>query len=370
MDFQIRIAQKTPIPIDATLGCNKGETIALVGPSGSGKSTILRCIAGLHSAQSGRVDCNEETWFDSQNGVNLSPQKRSVGFVFQHYALFPHLSAEQNVIAALIHIPKSKQKQRASELLKLVRLNGLGARRPHQLSGGQQQRIAIARALARDPGLLLLDEPFSAVDQMTRKKLQRELAELRHSLNIPIVLVTHDLDDALLLADVLCILHHGKTLQVGSPLEVVNRPHSALVARLVGLTNLFEGTILNHNQTSKTTMIKWGELELEAAHAPNFAVGSEVSWVISPERVILHRRDRPSRGENENPVNGVIGSYVVLGESVSASVIVSGKVDTPMALTVSAHVARRNQLDQGEKISFSILKEGIHIMPKDQFHTK
>lgn len=369
MDFQIQIAQKSPIPINATLGCDKGETIALVGPSGSGKSTILRCIAGLHSTQSGRIDCNGETWFDSESGITLSPQKRSVGFVFQNYALFPHLTAEQNVSAALNHISKAKQKQRATELLDLVRLKGLEARCPHELSGGQQQRIALARALARDPALLLLDEPFSAVDQVTRRKLQRELAELRHRLNIPIILVTHDLDDALLLADILCILHHGKTLQIGPPQEVVNRPQSALVARLVGLTNLFEGTILGHEENTSTTLLQWDGFELQAAFAPNFAIGSEVSWVISPERVLLHRRDRPSRGENENPVSGVIGNFVELGESASAGVIVNGKVDTPLAMTVSAHVARRNRLGAGEQISFSLLKEGIHIMPKDQYYT-
>ena len=256
--------------------------------------------------------------------------------------------------------------QRATELLELVRLKGLEERAPHQLSGGQQQRIALARALARDPALLLLDEPFSAVDQMTRKKLQRELAVLRHRLNIPIILVTHDLDDALVLADILCILHHGNTLQVGPPREVVNRPKSALVARLVGLTNLFEGIILEHDESSQTTKLGWRELELEAALSTDFSVGSEVSWVISPERVILHRRDRPSRGENENPVSGVIGNYVELGESTSASVIVTGEIETPLEMTVSAHVARRNRLGKGEHISFSLLKEGIHIMPKER----
>ena len=107
MDFQVQLAQKVPIPIDATFGCNKGETIALVGPSGSGKSTILRCIAGLHSARSGRIECNGETWFDSQRSIMRTPQKRSVGFVFQNYALFPHLTAEKNIIAALDHLPKS-----------------------------------------------------------------------------------------------------------------------------------------------------------------------------------------------------------------------------------------------------------------------
>ena len=220
----------------------------LVGPSGSGKSTILRCIAGLHKARSGRVICGGAVWQDTAAGIPaLPPQRRSVGLVFQQYALFPHLTAADNVAKALGHLPRRRRAERARELLELVHLDGLGGRRPAELSGGQQQRVAVARALARDPAVLLLDEPFSAVDQVTRRKLHRELAQLRARVRMPIVLVTHDLEEAVALADRMIVLHNGRTLQSGTPSEVLYRPRNSEVARLVDQRNLFDGEIVEHS---------------------------------------------------------------------------------------------------------------------------
>ena len=197
----VRVVENVPIPLDASFACESGELLALTGPSGSGKSTLLRCIAGLERGARGRIACGDAVWLDSERGLNLVPQQRSVGIVFQQYALFPHLTALRNVEAALGHRPRATRASRARELLASVHLSGLEDRRPSQLSGGQQQRVAMARALARDPQVLLLDEPFAAVDRVTRQKLYRELAELRRTLAMPIVLVTHDLDEAAMLAD-------------------------------------------------------------------------------------------------------------------------------------------------------------------------
>ena len=207
--LSVRLEQRAPIPLDAGLEVAAGELLALVGPSGSGKTTVLRCIAGLHRPAAGHVRCGDAAWFDAAAGIDLPPQARSVGLVFQNYALFPHLSALENVATALGHLPREARGARASALLDRVHLAGLEARRPAELSGGQQQRVAVARALAREPKVLLLDEPFSAVDQVTRRKLQRELAELRRGLAIPMILVTHDLEEAAMLADRLALLHHG-----------------------------------------------------------------------------------------------------------------------------------------------------------------
>jgi molybdate transport system ATP-binding protein len=197
----VRLRQTRPIPLDVALACAPGELLALVGPSGSGKSTTLRAIAGLHRTKDGLVCCGGRTWLDTGNGIDLPPHRRSVGFVFQSYALFPHMTALGNVTAALGHRPAGERETRGRELLAQVRLAGLEARRPAELSGGQQQRVAVARALAREPSVLLLDEPFSAVDRSTRERLYRELVELRRGLAIPMVLVTHDLEEAALLAD-------------------------------------------------------------------------------------------------------------------------------------------------------------------------
>ena len=361
--LQVRLSQKGPIPLDAEIACAPGELLTLVGPSGSGKSTILRCIAGLHSAATGHVRCNGETWFDAGSGANLPPQRRRVGFVFQSYALFPHLSALENVATALGHLPAGEREARARELLARVHLHGLEQRRPNALSGGQQQRVAVARALARDPAVLLLDEPFSAVDQVTRRKLQRELARLRTSLNIPMLLVTHDLDEARMLADRIAILHHGATLQSGAPTEVLSRPRNANVARLVQLTNLFEGTVGAATEADGKTRLAWLGYSLEVDVNPGFAPGTRVCWVIPPEHILLHQRVRPSHGERENPVSGVISYCTTLGEITSLTLLVNDDRRHPLSLSVPTHVARRNGLSTGDRIGVSLLASGIHLMP-------
>jgi molybdate transport system ATP-binding protein len=363
--LRVQLRQAGPIPLDAELHCAPGELLALVGPSGSGKSTILRSVAGLYRPHHGRVTCNGACWFDTDAGIDQTPQARSVGLVFQHYALFPHLRAIDNVAAALGHLARVQQAERARELLALVHLDGLEQRFPAELSGGQQQRVAVARALARDPMVLLLDEPFSAVDQVTRRKLQRELAQLRRRLKMPIVLVTHDIDEARSLADRMCILHHGRTLRTDTPGELLARPGDPMVARLVGLTNLFDGTVVEHLAQTGITRMAWGGLTLEAQHAPAYAPGAAVTWVIPPESVILHRRDRPSRGEHENPVHGVIEECTQLGEMTTATIIVAEKHTAPLSMSVPTHVARRNRLAPGENVTVSLLAEAIHIMPPE-----
>lgn len=360
--LSVRIRQATPISLDAAIDCPPGKTLALVGPSGSGKSTILRMIAGLNVPSHGRVACNGDLWLDTAAGVRLAPQERSVGFVFQHYALFPHLTARDNVAAALGHLPKARRSRRAVELLALVHLQGMEERRPGALSGGQQQRVALARALARDPRVLLLDEPFSAVDQVTRRKLQWEVAQLRGALNIPIVLVTHDLEEAAALADVMCILHRGQTLQAGPPMEILNRPASALVARLADLRNVYEGTIESHETERNVTWLRWRGYRLEVRLDEKFEPGQRVSWVVPPAGVILHRRDRPSAGERENPVRGVIGECVMLGETASVTLLVDGQRECRLGFAVPAHVARRNGLEPGGAVGVSLLADSVHLM--------
>ncbi len=358
--LHVRLAQSAPIPLAAELDCAPGETLALVGPSGSGKSTILRCIAGLHRAHEGRIRCGAQTWFDTATGVDRSPQSRSVGLVFQSYALFPHLSALANVTAAMSHLAPGERDARGHELLERVHLNGLEGRKPGALSGGQQQRVAVARALARDPQILLLDEPFSAVDHVTRQKLYRELAELRRTLALPIVLVTHDLDEASMLADRMTILHRGRTLQTGTPREVMTRPVDPLVARLVDVRNVFEGRVIAAGDGALA--LDWHGHMLEAAVPPGFAVGARVAWCIPMAGVLLHRVDRPSRGERENPVDGIAAEIVTLGEDTTVALRVAG-VTAPLWLRVPAHVAERNHLAVGAALRVSLLTDALHVMP-------
>ena len=228
--LSVRLAQAGPIPMNVELQCAPGELLALVGPSGSGKTSVLRAVAGLLEVTEGRVSMGDAVWFDSKAGLNVPAEDRRVGMVFQHYALFPHLSAVQNVELAL---PIGAAKDAARRLLIDMHLEGLADRRPNELSGGQRQRVALARALARSPQVLLLDEAFSAVDQPTRQALYDELVKVRERVQLPIVIVTHDLREARLLADRLCILDGGETLQEGSPEQVFGHPKSARCKQFV-----------------------------------------------------------------------------------------------------------------------------------------
>jgi molybdate transport system ATP-binding protein len=367
--IQLRLKQRGPIPLDARLKCAPGQVLALVGPSGSGKTTILRAIAGLLRVAEGEIRCAGESWFDSGRGVYRETRQRRVGYVFQNYALFPHLSALHNVMEAMLDRPVAEREQRARDVLARVRLAGLESRVPAALSGGQQQRVAVARALAREPQVLLLDEPFSAVDRATRQRLYRELAELRRDLAMPVILVTHDLDEALMLADQLCVLHQGRTLQSGEPYAVMTRPDTVEVAQLVGLRNVFRAGVVGHDEARALTIIEWWGHRLEARLQTAFKPGTQVTWVIPQGHIMLHRRDRPSRGERENPVSGPVIECLPLGENVALTVAVNGPDRPPLFLTVPAHVARRNGIAMGVEIGLSLLADGIHLMPSDDTRT-
>jgi len=221
---QVTLSQAGPIPLNVAFSCGSNELLALVGPSGSGKTTTLRAIAGLYRPMGGRIVVGAQTWLDSERDIYVPANRRSVGLVFQSYALFPHMTALGNIMAAMGHRPRAERSARAHELLDMVHLGGLHDRRPAALSGGQQQRVAVARALAREPQLLLFDEPFSAVDRRTRRLLHAQLKELRTLVSVPIIMVTHDLAEVADLADRMCVIDGGDTLQIGTPREVMKRP--------------------------------------------------------------------------------------------------------------------------------------------------
>ncbi len=356
-----RIRQQRPIPLDLALEVEPGEILALVGPSGSGKTTTLRAIAGLYHTEGGSIACNGKIWFDAAAGVAVPARRRRVGLVFQSYALFPHLTAVENVMEALTDIPAPSRRAEAKAYLARVHLDGLEERRPAELSGGQQQRVAVARALARRPDALLLDEPFSAVDRMTRFRLQRELAELRDHLSMPVILVTHDLEEAARLADRIAVMHRGGILQTGDVTEVMTRPATPAVARLVGIRNVFDGVVLDE-RTAGNLSIGWRGHRLETAIADGFAAGEPVTWCIPADNVIVHRRDRPSRGEHENPVQGHVRSAVRLGETTELVVEVGGPEGHPLHCAIPTHVARRNGIQAGLTIGVSLKADAIQLM--------
>ena len=361
--IHINLQQQHPIPLAVQLECQPGELLALVGPSGSGKTTILRAIAGLFQPKNGNIVCQGETWQNSAHQTFLLAHQRHVGLVFQNYALFPHMTVLNNIQQALLDIPKQQRHSQAQALLKKVHLDGLEHRYPKMLSGGQQQRVAVARALARKPKVLLLDEPFSAVDQVTRRKLYRELLALRKKLAMPMILVTHDLEESTLLADRIALLHKGEILQIGTPEFVSAHPKSATVARLMDQQNLFTAQIIEHNIQTQKTLLRWRGMILESIYQPQFQVNERVCWMVQSANVLLHRRDRPSNGDRENPLQGEIIEYIESNGLANLLVEVDHDLKINIAMHVPLHVAKRNQLGLRKSISISLLSEGIHLMP-------
>lgn len=358
--LRVEIHQKGPVPLDAAFTCKAGEVLALVGPSGGGKSTVLRAIAGTIRPEGGTITVGDQTWLGQ--GVFRKPHLRRVGMVFQNYALFPHMTALGNVMAALAGSTGAAGKLRARELLEQVHLSGLENRFPAELSGGQQQRVAVARALARQPDVLLLDEPFSAVDKATRMRLYREITLLKKTFDMPVVLVTHDLDEAVMLADRMAVLHRGVTLQEGTPERITTRPDTAEIARLVDMQNIFNGHVVASAADPDRLVLDWNGQELEIGHCCNLTLGEAVSWVVPDGFVVLHRRERPSRGERENPVHGKICSVMHIGQNSTIGILPDRDPDKPLRFSLPRHVAMRNGLKSGVRVSVSILSEGIHIL--------
>ena len=364
--LSLHLRQHHPIPLEAEFSCRRGELVALVGPSGSGKTTVLRAIAGLNTPQFGQVSCAGETWLDTDINLCRTPQQRRIGMVFQEPALFPHMSVLDNIVVALDHVPSKDRHSRAKNWLGRVNLGGLEKRKPATLSGGQQQRVALARALAREPQVLLLDEPFSAVDRVTRRKLQRELVALRQHIDIPVVLVTHDLEEAALLSDRICVLHHGKTLDFGLPDRIMTRPVSSLVARLVDLPNIYQGVIERHASEAGPARMRWNNTTLEIAAGTTAKIGENVSWTIPPTFVVLHRRRRPSKGEKENPVTGRVSEVLTFNEISRITMLIEDMDNCPLVISLDTHAARRNEIKIGETITVSLLAQDIHIMPEKE----
>src|SRR5215467_9333239 len=227
--------QGVPVVNDVSLDIGDGEFFVLLGPSGSGKSTLLRAIAGLAGVDHGRIALH------GRDVTHISPRDRGVGLVFQNYALFRHMTVADNIEFALRvrRMRAAERRQRRQELLRLVALEGMDERLPAQLSGGQQQRVAVARALAHKPEVLLLDEPFGALDAKIREELRRTIRQVQRELGITTVLVTHDQEEAFAMADRIGIMNQGRLLEMGAPPELYSRPATRFVATFLGAANLF-----------------------------------------------------------------------------------------------------------------------------------
>lgn len=371
----VNIEQEKPMSLRASFTCEAGQLLALVGPSGAGKSSILRVLAGLMKPSTGYIEVGGQQWLNTQQGIFQTPQQRRVGLVFQNYALMPHLSAAANVALALQHLPKGDQIIEAVQWLKRVRLTADEAmRKPAQLSGGQQQRVALARALARDPQLLLLDEPFSAVDQMNREGLYRLLAELRADLNIPIVLVTHDLNEARMLCDKLVVLDQGQVLQEGLAFDVHRRPRNSRVADLVGIQNRFQGAWLGPSDQPGFGNLQWtraqdtqqatpsNSFQLRVKDKGKIPAGFPVNWVVHADGLALKPAAYNLRREGFVILPVHVQAHRDLGELSLIDLTMEVPPFETLKMAVSG--AQRLGLKKGESCVVEMDSGLIHIMPK------
>lgn len=297
--------------------------LALVGPSGAGKSTVLRVIAGLLKPDSGRVALGDEVWFDSAAGVNLPPERRTAGMVFQEYALFPHLSVAGNVAFG--------GKERVAELLDRLSIDHLAGARVSEISGGERQRVALARALARDPEVLLLDEPLAALDTHTRSQVRTELGPLLHDLGLPALLVTHDFADAAALADDVAVLVDGELRQRGTPFDLTAGPADPFVASFTG-ASLLDVTVSE------------GEIVLgngERLRAPKGALTGAATLAVYPWEIELGPRGVGARVTAVTPHAGAVRIETdVMRADVSVAAAGSLKLGDVVHLQIPAQALR------------------------------
>jgi molybdate transport system ATP-binding protein len=297
MRFERRFAGGPTIVADAELPLDATPVTILFGPSGAGKTTILRCVAGLEQPDAGAIRFGDEVWFDTGARRAVPPQRRGIGFLFQEYALFPHLSVAANVAFGLATLPAGERRARVEEVTRLCAVDDLLERRPAQLSGGQRQRVALARALAPRPRLLLLDEPLSALDATLRAGLRADLRRLLVASRVPALVVTHDRNEALALGDALAVVDGGRIRQVGPVHEVLSRPADAGVARVVATENVLPARVVARAEGLVTVAL--GAARLTAVDG---GADGEVFACIRAEEVSLEAADgSPTSARNRLP---------------------------------------------------------------------
>jgi putrescine transport system ATP-binding protein len=314
--------------------------VALVGPSGAGKSTVLRTVAGLMRPRRGRVALGSDLWLDTSAGVDLPPERRPVGFLFQDYALFPHLSVAANVAFG--------GRERAEELMRRLGVAHLAGARPRELSGGERQRVALARALAKRPKVLLLDEPLAALDKKLREETQFELMDIQHELGMTFVVVTHDQEEAMTMADRIAVMDHGRIVQVATPGEIYEQPKTRFIAEFVGDVNILEGHVQGQENGLWRVRTPSAEAPLtiddpdEVLHS-----GQAVAIAVRPEKMIVQRD--PPGPDARNVLTGEVWDIGYLGDwTVYRIKLATGEVLRVSCANVSRFV--ENPIDWDEQV--------------------
>jgi len=289
---------------DLNLDIKKGEFISLLGPSGSGKTTLLMILAGFEKATSGSVS------LDGTHIENLPPHKRGLGVVFQNYALFPHMTVAENIAFPLKmrRYSRSIIKQKVQKALDMVQLSDYGKRRPTEMSGGQQQRIALARALVFEPRVILMDEPFGALDKQLREQMQLDIRDMHKRLGLTVVFVTHDQSEALTMSDRIAVFNKGNIEQIGTSLEIYEKPKTDFVAQFIGETNLIKGIVASIDDNF--IRMKINDTELKVTKINGVKLGEEIAISLRPEWITLSK----SPLANDNMLPGKVRDTVYRGE--------------------------------------------------------
>jgi iron(III) transport system ATP-binding protein len=335
---------------DVSLEIFEREFVCFLGPSGCGKTTLLRAIAGLDVQSSGRIE---------QGGADISaapPAERDFGIVFQSYALFPNLTVAANIAYGL----ESRRARRAdiarrvAELLELVGLADQGTKYPAQLSGGQQQRVALARALAPSPGLLLLDEPLSALDAKVRARLRQEVRALQRRLGVTTIMVTHDQEEALTMADRIVVMNHGVIDQVGTPIQIYREPATRFVADFIGTMNFLPGRAVAPDR------VRVAALEITLADAPGLAPGTSVTLAVRPEDLVV----QATSSGRPNSFAATVEGIEFLGSFVRADLALAS--DGPRCCAdFSINMVRREAIEVGQTVNVTLPAERLRVFADD-----
>jgi molybdate transport system ATP-binding protein len=349
-----------------------GGVAVLFGPSGAGKTLTLQCLAGLIRPGAGRIVVDGRVYFDSATGVNVSAQARRIGYVFQGYALFPHLTVAENVGFGLRGRPRQERTRRVAAALERVGLADLGRRYPRELSGGQRQRVALGRALAIEPALLLLDEPLSALDAPLRRALRDELRALLSEVGTAAVVVTHDFTEAYRLADRIVVYDGGRVVQSAPRAELLWRPASESVARIMGIPNVLHGTVVK--ATPDRIQLRWRGQLLEAVNSPTHSYlpppEAPLAFFVRPEYVRLIRKDR-GVADLLHHMNRMRGR-VVADEDYGTTWTLRIRLDEPglpaqgaydLEVEVPHLVYEILEIDRDRHWEFSIHRGSIHVLP-------
>ncbi len=321
---------------DVSLSIHQGEIFALLGGSGSGKSTLLRMLAGFERPTEGRI------FLDGQDITDMPPYERPINMMFQSYALFPHMTVEQNIAFGLKQdgLPKQEVEARVKEMLGLVQMTQYAKRKPHQLSGGQRQRVALARSLAKRPKLLLLDEPMGALDKKLRSQMQLELVQIIERVGVTCVMVTHDQEEAMTMAERIAIMHLGWIAQVGSPMDIYETPASRLVCEFIGNVNLFDGELIEDMGDHAVIASPGLENPIYVGHGISTrAEDKQITYAIRPEKLLIGTQLPELERPGYNWAKGVVHDIAYLGgHSVYYIKLPSGGVLQAFMANAERHV--------------------------------